>query len=104
MSERTVKVLLEVQIERYKQNKKWGEQHHPDGTSAAFQDLADIAKERTEAAAKAGQVSWKDILEEEMFEAFAESDSEKLRHELIQVAAVAVAWIEDIDSRKKTEN
>ena len=30
-------------------------------------------------------------------EAFAESDPDKLRTELIQVAAVAVAWIESID-------
>jgi hypothetical protein len=36
---------------------------------------------------------------EEVFEAFAESSPDALRKELTQVAAVAVAWIEDIDSR-----
>ncbi|TIH26025.1 NUDIX hydrolase, partial [Subtercola vilae] len=42
---------------------------------------------------------WQDILLEEVFEAFAESDTSKLRTELIQVAAVAQQWVEAIDRR-----
>jgi hypothetical protein len=44
-------------------------------------------------------LKWVDILEEEVAEAAAESDPAKLRAELVQVAAVAVAWIEAIDRR-----
>lgn len=39
------------------------------------------------------------ILDAEVCEAFDESDSKKLRANLVQVAAVAVNWIEAIDRR-----
>jgi len=42
---------------------------------------------------------WCSILTEEFAEAMAETDRAKLRAELVQVAAAAVAWIEDLDSR-----
>jgi hypothetical protein len=45
------------------------------------------------------EASWLTILLEEVFEAAGEEDISRLRTELVQVAAVAVAWIEDIDSR-----
>ncbi len=44
-------------------------------------------------------VNWKTILLEEVAEAFAENDPATLRRELVQVAAVAAAWIEAIDRR-----
>ena len=40
-----------------------------------------------------------DILAEEVAEVYAESDPDRLRAELIQVAAVCVQWIEAIDGR-----
>lgn len=46
-----------------------------------------------------GTVTWWHILREEVFEASAEVDPAKLREELIQVAAVAMKWIEAIDRR-----
>ncbi|MEY9934267.1 hypothetical protein ABH926_008932 [Catenulispora sp. GP43] len=39
------------------------------------------------------------MLLEEVYEALAEVDPAALRAELVQVAAVAAAWVEDIDSR-----
>lgn len=39
---------------------------------------------------------------EEVYEALAESDENKLTEELIQVAAVCVAWVENI-TRNKNE-
>jgi NTP pyrophosphatase (non-canonical NTP hydrolase) len=70
------KVLAEVAAERARQDHKWGEQNHED----AF---------------------WYLILGEEVGEvAKATLDSvQELREELIQVAAVAVSWIEAIDRR-----
>jgi malonyl CoA-acyl carrier protein transacylase len=44
-------------------------------------------------------VTWEHILTEEHYEAMAEEDPTRLREELIQVAAVAVAWVEAIDRR-----
>ncbi|WP_368681023.1 hypothetical protein R1X32_42665 [Rhodococcus opacus] len=92
-----LKILNEIRAERARQDEKWGEQNHLDGTGPAFQWLADGARERCQMAASFGLVSFKDILEEEVFEAFAESDPTKLRAELIQVAAVTVAWVEKLD-------
>jgi NTP pyrophosphatase (non-canonical NTP hydrolase) len=71
-------ILLEVAGERGNQLKKWGVQRHTDAV-------------------------WLTILHEETGEAaraILEADEENLRAELIQVAAVAAAWIEDIDRRR----
>jgi hypothetical protein len=87
-------ILHEVEKERLLQDAKWGEQHHPNGTSERFEIHAIMAKQDNESSAP---TTWWGILKEEMFEAAAETDEVKLREELIQVAAVAVAWIEDID-------
>lgn len=59
--------------------------------------LADTAKDLTNQAAEEGNVTYRDILLEEVFEAMAEEDAAKLRVELVQTAAVAVAWVEKID-------
>ena len=94
-------ILHEIDRERERQDKKWGVQNHPDGTSFVgyayarnqFRALCDYAHER-------GKQTWLNILQEEVYEAFAEEDPEKLEEELIQVAAVAVSWIEAIRRRK----
>jgi hypothetical protein len=46
---------------------------------------------------------WFNILMEEVCEAFAETEPEKQRAEMIQVAAVAVQIIECLDRRMKEE-
>ncbi len=90
-------VLLEVGDERQRQHAKWGEQNHADGTSYAAQYMAQHAKHECDAAAKRGECTYKLILQEEVFEAFAEDDPVRLRAELVQCAAVCVAWVEKID-------
>lgn len=89
-------VVDEVHDERESQDAKWGEQNHPDGTSDSYALNAHVARENYELAEK---LTWRHILTEEFYEALAETDPVKLRAELIQVAAVAVAWIEAIDRR-----
>jgi len=91
----------DVRREREAQDQKWGEQNHPDGTGDA-QVWADHARAVCQQAAANGSVTWKHILWEEVAEAFAETDPAKLRTELIQVAAVAMTWVEAIDRRKRT--
>jgi len=92
-------ILREIAGERDRQDAKWGLQHHDDGTDEGFGFVADVMRRRCELAASRGQVTWRHILLEEVYESFAERDTARLRAELVQVAAVAVNWIEDIDSR-----
>ena len=93
-------ILPEIAAERARQDAKWGEQNHPDGTGM-LGDLgrANRAKMACNSAASNGTLTYRHILDEEVREAFAEYDPAKLRAELVQVAAVAVAWIECIDRR-----
>lgn len=96
------KVLGEVQAERDRQDAKWGEQNHPDGTGLHPERqkmLADEAKALCDRAFREGFGAWSHILWEEVREAMAEEDPVRLREELIQVAAVAVNWIGAIDRR-----
>lgn len=110
-------VLVEVAAERERQDAKWGEQNHPNGTGdnqefirpaeyvhpagehilATMGTFAYRMKHRTDERAQRGTVTFADILLEEVFEALAEEDPAKLRTELIQVAAVAAQWVEAID-------
>lgn len=102
-----IAVLAEVAVERARQDAKWGEQNHIDGTGPglvwAFTGPAahvrETARAETDRLAAEGLVTWQDILLEEVAEAFAEADEAKLRVELIQVAAVATQWVEAIDRR-----
>lgn len=81
MSFRSV-VLDEISEERDHQLRKWGEQTHDPAW-------------------------WYVILGEEFGEAgreIFEHNDKRLREELIQVAAVAVAWLEDIDGRSVSDH
>lgn len=92
----------EVAQEVARQHTLWGEQNHPDGTGPeGFHTHIVGAAERyridCDLATKRGDLTYRHILLEEVFEAVAESDKARLREELIQVAAVAQSWIEKID-------
>lgn len=109
----TVIVLQEVAAERTAQDEKWGQQNHPSGTGPTlivpFHGYAEQAAEKAKALCDsehhAGNGTWQHILSEEFLEALAEPEIEHhveaLRRELLQVAAVAVAWVECIDRRKR---
>ncbi len=117
------KVMAEVDNERARQNLKWGEQNHPDvhpSLSAPWHPssktsllrrvaqyyaipTARAAQQLTDEESAVGGSTWLAILVEEVAEASAEAalgDTEKLREELVQVAAVAVQWVEAIDRRE----
>lgn len=120
---KTLGAIADVIDERHRQDLKWGEQNHPDGTGPATMPLfantatgiadddeasliRDMMQGRTDwrfhevDADQPG--TWTDILLEEVFEALAGADPARLRTELIQVAAVAVQWAEAIDRREAT--
>lgn len=95
---KTEAVMNEILEERIRQDKKWGEQNHPNGTSIAlFKEKCDALREACDQAHKDGTLTWMHILFEEFYEAMAEEDPSALRKELIQVSAVAGGWIEAID-------
>lgn len=49
-----------------------------------------------ETEARGAQVTWVQLIREELAEAFKEDDPDRLQRELIQVAALCVSWVEKI--------
>lgn len=102
----TAVVLEDIAVERRNQINKWGYQTHPDllderaSNRADYGWLSGVYRDRNDQAEVQDELDWTGILLEEVYEALAESDRERIRAELVQVAAVAVAWIEDIDSER----
>lgn len=113
------KVLREVFGERLRQDAKFGEQNHPDldqvllnreggcteKRMAEHYEIcsADRARWLCDEMFRRGQGTWGHILVEEVAEAICTlSDTPALRAELVQIAAVATAWIEAIDRRALT--
>lgn len=100
----TERVLKEVLKERQRQLEKWGRQTHPDHVGPELRLVG--AKKNWETTALLKNFNdtyhnpyWSLILAEEFYEAVESEDLEDLRRELIEVAAVAVAWVEDLDTR-----
>ncbi|MGU3409149.1 helix-turn-helix domain-containing protein [Microbacterium sp. M1A1_1b] len=101
------RITVEVRAERMRQNAKWGEQNHPDGTGIStlllegelVETVLERVRDELNDDAASGNATWAQILYEEFLEALAESDPAKLRAELIQVQAVAQQWVAAIDRR-----
>lgn len=96
--------LSAVAAERMRQDLKFGaNRDFPDGTGtdpAGDVELRELAQKNCDEAFRAGEGTWRHILEEEFLEAMAETDEVKLEKELVQVAAVAVAWVEALQARR----
>ncbi len=98
------RVLNNVRGERERQLDKWGVQHRLSGTGGGGSRRdADVMRLRCQVAEEIGGATWRDVLLEEVYEALAEVNACDLRQELVQVAAVCAAWIEDIDSDAQHE-
>ena len=82
-AEKRLAVLMEIDRERMKQDAKWGEQNHDPYLYGAI--LVEEVGEAMQAALKS---QWEG------------GDPHALRAELVQVAAVAVAFIECVDRGK----
>lgn len=98
-------IFHEINAERERQDAKWGVQEHPmipeEALRRYFEKTADYCRNNCDKLMKLGEASWYDILREEFYEAFAESDAGRQREELVQVAAVAVEIIEYLDRHKE---
>ena len=98
----TLCVTSEVAEEMQRQVELWGVQEHPNGTGdKEFVLGLKETREVIEEAEEGDQLTWSMILAEEFLEAMAETDPEKLRTELIQVAAVAATWVQALDRAKE---
>lgn len=111
-------IWAEILEERKRQDSAWGVQNHPDFDPVLTKRMGGCSQDRmaehfevptpvrargiTSTAAERGELCWMPILQEEVSELLQWNDpsaKETLKRELIQVAAVAVAWIESIERR-----
>lgn len=99
--------------ERERQNRKWGEQNHPSFDQVLLNRKGSCTPQRMaehyeiptptrarflcETAFNKGEGTWMHILQEEVSELLEADSHEKLKEELVQIAAVAMAWAECID-------
>jgi hypothetical protein len=96
----TTRVVNDFIAERARQNAKHPETDgYPDGTHEYWSHLAGSHRMACDRAAADGTITWRHVLREEVYEAFAETDVVKLREELVQVMAVAGRWVEALDAR-----
>jgi len=97
------KIFTEICAERKRQNEKWGEQNPPmlyaGFDYARCKTNLEIIRNENDLARGKDNGCWYNILAEEFLEAFLETEPEKQREELVQVAAVAVQIIEYLDRR-----
>ena len=99
-----IMMMTAVREERKRQLEKWGVQRHPDGTGTSMAGLiADQWKKVCDAKHDANDDNWATIAAEEFFEGLAETDKRKLFEEVVQMAAVFVAWGEDLIDQKRKE-
>ncbi len=84
MNEDTRDILKHVELERERQDKKWGQQNHN-----IFKWLTILGEEYGEAC--------KDAFDASQLSADEQFYTPRIRKELIEVAAVAVAIVESID-------
>jgi hypothetical protein len=108
VSTQTRTLLRAVGDERARQDTLWGEQNHPDTTwnlgtdPVYYRGRADWWRKENTYRGQVGKMAWDGILLEEVFEALGEMDRDPaaLRAELLQVAAVALAWAEALGRRE----
>ena len=108
-----LRAITALLTERTAQDAKWGEQNHDDGTGPHTRVLrvglnvdldtgAELAARLTgscQAAFNNGEGTWRHVILEEVGEALAEDEPDALTTELVQTAAVTVAWMGAIERR-----
>ena len=115
ITEARVKIFKELDAERKRQTEKWGVQSypsllpvllgkHPMTTGVRQCDAYGlppeiVARDAYERAVADGTVTWGHIFVEEVAEAFAATNREDMRTELIQALASGVQWLEDLDKK-----
>lgn len=102
-------VLPEIYAERAKQDLLYGQDdlildgvgHDVTLNGLEVGYLAARVRSENESEVHAGRrLSWSNILLKQALSVFAANDTKNLRHRLVKVAAVSIAWIEAIDRRE----
>lgn len=93
------RLLPPVTVEMAFQLNKWGYQHYPNSADdpQLNRRLADYYKQLNSDNSTMGRDNWQDLVFKELYEATAETDVELTRQELIQVVALVLSWIRDLD-------
>lgn len=91
----------DVWAERERQLKAIGLQTRPDGDPTLYDLPLQLARKAYDDAVDRGELSWTHILEEEVQEALAARTPSEREKELIQVAAVALSWVQDLRLKHK---
>lgn len=73
---------------------------HPNGTGGQFVELAAGFNQRRTTRTVTGSITWADIMLSETYAALAATDPRELKAELVQIAAAALAWVEDLDQHQ----
>jgi hypothetical protein len=94
------KIFRAIHEERIRQQEKWGEQNH-EMLKCESIDVIKRTLRHFRLYNESPICDWYSIIQEEIAEAFVETDSAKQREEMIQVAAVAVRIIESQDARSR---
>ena len=99
---RDARVIESVLAERTRQRElgHLDEYDYPDGTADVRQWVFLPGLDAVRALSDSDRPSWALVLLEEVLEVLAESDTARIREELVQVAAVAVRWAGAIDVRE----
>jgi hypothetical protein len=102
-----VVVMIDVLKELHRAQAKFPGQHLPSGTGpdvvwvpgkwATAREMANVLRAMTDAASEDGTLTWRHVILEEVGEALAETDPAALRAEVVQVAAMALRWLLDLD-------
>ncbi|KUF18848.1 hypothetical protein [Streptomyces silvensis] len=96
--ERQERILDDIRRERAAQDAIFGVQDLPNGTGiTGDRERANRARAVCDHLFERGEGTYRDVFYEEVMEALAEDDPDKLRAELVQAVAVGVKWLEAID-------
>ncbi|WP_432482545.1 hypothetical protein [Kineococcus esterisolvens] len=96
-------VLAQIRAERDYQDRVYGEQHLPDGAGTAHRQWqASNSKVQRNIAIGRDELTWTHLLEERTDRALASTTDDMLFDRLVKVAAVSIAWAEDLLSRERS--
>jgi hypothetical protein len=98
-------ILASIAVERTRQELKWGVQDLPDRPRGHIERNpavwhAEANRLKNSAEDFPVDISWQNVLLEEVYEALAETEPDKIIGELVQCAAVIVSWVENLAARK----
>ena len=105
-------IIEQIKAERIRQDNKFGVTSHdsvnptiPRKFRNKFYGICseEEARERCEGNHLHKSITWSHIFIEEVAEVVNSKDERDRREELIQVAAVCIAWLEDIDRKKESK-